>query len=198
MKRLVLVLLMGGLLAIGAAPAQDKGKDKDKDKEKEKVKEKEKDTDKVVLSWHGQSFFILRTPKGTRIVIDPHDILNYGRLVGLRADLALMTHNHTDHTQLVILDNFTDKKAKDPPTVISGFVVKGKKNDWNIIDTTFKDVKIRTIGVYHDTTEGLQYGKNTISFWKSTAGASHTWATWATSCRRNSWRKSRRMGRSTC
>ena len=157
MKRFLLALLMMGLLLTGVAPGQDK--DKEKDKSKEKEKEKEKDTDKVVISWHGQSFFQIRTPKGTRIILDPHDIPGYGRIIGLKTDLVLMSHNHTDHTQLVVIENIKDKDIK----VIPGWLQKGqKKTDWNKIDLTYKDVKIRTVGVYHDTMEGFQYGKNTV------------------------------------
>ena len=33
----------------------------------------------VTLRWHGQSFFEIVTPAGTRIVTDPHAIEAYGR-----------------------------------------------------------------------------------------------------------------------
>jgi L-ascorbate metabolism protein UlaG (beta-lactamase superfamily) len=156
MNRLVAALLLLGLLLVGVAPAQDK----DKDKIKDKVQEKEKDQDKVRLYWHGQSFFRILTPKGTRVLIDPHDIPGYGRVLGLKADLVLMSHNHNDHTQLVVIENIKDKTS--PPQVIPGWVKKGKRDDWNLLTTTFKDVKLRTVGVYHDDMEGFKYGKNTV------------------------------------
>jgi L-ascorbate metabolism protein UlaG (beta-lactamase superfamily) len=156
MKRLGLVLLLLGLLSFGAAPGQEKGKDKDQEKEKEK------DADKVVLSWYGQSMFILRTPKGTRVLFDPHEIISYPRIQNLKVDLALLSHNHNDHTQLGIVANFKKKDDKEPLEVIPGWVKKGKRDDWNLVNRTFKDVKVRTVGVYHDTLEGLKYGKNTV------------------------------------
>src|SRR6516164_3165930 len=54
---------------------------------------------KVTIRWHGQSFFEIESSKGTRIVIDPHAIEAYGRK-SVPADLVLITHLHTDHTQL--------------------------------------------------------------------------------------------------
>ena len=33
--------------------------------------------------------------------------------------------------------------------------------DWNLIKEQVKDVKIRTLGLYHDTEQGLKYGRNT-------------------------------------
>ena len=68
-----------------------------------------------------------------------------------------MSHNHTDHTQVVVIDNAKDKDIK----IIPGWVQKGKKTDWDKVNLTYKDVKVRSIGLYHDTSEGFQYGKNT-------------------------------------
>src|SRR2546423_6053459 len=58
----------------------------------------------LVLRWHGQSFFEIVTPAGTRIVIDPHAIEAYGRKE-MEADLVLISHFHSDHTQLGIITN---------------------------------------------------------------------------------------------
>ena len=42
---------------------------------------------KVVIRWHGQSFFEIESSKGTRIVTDPHAIEAYGR-ISVKADLG--------------------------------------------------------------------------------------------------------------
>src|SRR5262249_42672711 len=60
---------------------------------------------KVQITWHGQSFFEIKSSKGTNIVIDPHSIPEYGRVLGLRADAVLMSHTHNDHTQVWVIDN---------------------------------------------------------------------------------------------
>src|SRR6516165_11011678 len=64
------------------------------------------DDKKVIIRWHGQSFFEIITSKGTRIVTDPHAIEEYGR-PQMKADLVLMSHFHLDHTRL---DSITNPK----------------------------------------------------------------------------------------
>ncbi len=110
------------------------------------------------ITWHGQSFFEIKTSKGTNIVIDPHLIQEYGRIQGLKADLVLMSHLHNDHTQLGVIDNIKDKNVK----IISGLTGFGNRATWKTVDEQFKDVVIRSVGTYHDDLEGMKYGKNTV------------------------------------
>lgn len=109
----------------------------------------------VQITWHGQSFFTIKSSKGTTIAIDPHQITEYGRVMGLKADAILMSHLHNDHTQVVAIENFKDAK------IIAGLKGTQKNAEWNLIDEDFKDVHIRSVGLYHDSTEGLRFGKNT-------------------------------------
>ncbi|MGE3805923.1 MAG: MBL fold metallo-hydrolase [Gemmataceae bacterium] len=109
----------------------------------------------TVLHWYGQSFFSLETSKGTKVVIDPHLIEVYGRPMP-KADVILVSHFHNDHTQLGAVENPRDAK------IVYGLQVEGKKTDWKLIDETVKDVKIRSVGTYHDDMQGLERGKNTI------------------------------------
>src|SRR5260370_35499222 len=113
------------------------------------------DATKPVLRWHGQSFFDLTTTKGTRIVFDPHAIDVYGRQSG-PADLVLISHFHNDHTQAGILSN--PGKFK----VLEGLKRAGNKVEWNLLDEKFRDVRVRTVGVYHDNAQGLEKGKNAV------------------------------------
>lgn len=110
---------------------------------------------KVILRWHGQSFFEVESSKGTRVVFDPHAIEAFGRRE-VSADLVLLSHLHDDHTQTSVIVNVA--KAK----VIQGLKGMGRKTEWNVVDEAFKDVRVRSVGVYHDTTEGMERGKNTI------------------------------------
>jgi L-ascorbate metabolism protein UlaG (beta-lactamase superfamily) len=123
------------LLCAGAAPAQEK---------------------KLLIRWHGQSFFEIVTPAGTRVVLDPHAIEAYGRKV-VKADLVLMTHFHNDHTQLDSIENA--KKAK-----VINALKRGERDvpEYNVVDEQFKDVHIRTLGTYHDAMSGLVRGKNGV------------------------------------
>jgi len=110
---------------------------------------------KVTIRWHGQSFFEIQSSKGTRIVIDPHAIEAYGRQT-VSADLILVSHFHTDHTQVGVVQNHAQAK------VLYGLKGGGRRIDWNPIDETFRDVHVRTVGVYHDNVEGMERGKNAI------------------------------------
>lgn len=113
----------------------------------------------IEISWHGQSFFTIKSSKGTVIAIDPHAIPEYGRIPGLKADIILISHNHNDHTQLSVIENFKDKDVR----ILRGLKGDGFKADWNPpLDETIKDVRIRTVGAYHDSMEGLKFGKNTV------------------------------------
>ena len=38
----------------------------------------------------------------------------------------------------------------------------GKKVEWNLIDEKFRDVHVSTLGTYHDTTQGMERGKNAV------------------------------------
>jgi L-ascorbate metabolism protein UlaG (beta-lactamase superfamily) len=110
---------------------------------------------KVTVRWHGQSFFEVISSKGTRIVFDPHAIEAYGR-IAVRADLILVSHLHNDHSQIDVVENRNQAK------VIWGLKANGRKLDWNPIDEQFRDVHVRGVGVYHDNSEGIQRGKNTV------------------------------------
>lgn len=112
----------------------------------------------IDIEYHGQSFFILTSSKGTRIAFDPHTIPAYARREQLpRVDAICISHNHNDHTRVEAFEDI--KKTK----VLRGLKSLSLKADWSVIDETIKDdVKIRTVGVYHDDQEGLMRGKNAV------------------------------------
>jgi L-ascorbate metabolism protein UlaG (beta-lactamase superfamily) len=111
----------------------------------------------VVITYHGQSFFEVRTSKGTNIVFDPHLIPEYGKiLTPIKADLVLMSHPHNDHTQIDAIAN------KDKTKIIPGWKAAGARPTWNLVNETFRDVKVRSVGTYHDEVNGLKHGKNTV------------------------------------
>ena len=111
----------------------------------------------VTIRWFGHSFFQIETSQGTRIAMDPHAIDAYGRKA-VAADVVTISHFHNDHTQLESIQN------KEKARVLVG--LKGdertKRVDWNPIDLQFRDVRIRTVGVYHDTVQGMERGKNAV------------------------------------
>jgi L-ascorbate metabolism protein UlaG (beta-lactamase superfamily) len=108
----------------------------------------------VTIEYHGQSFFVLTTSKGTRIAFDPHTIPEYEQREQLpKVDVICISHNHNDHIRV---EAFKDYKTTK---VLRGLKSPSIKADWASVDETVKDAKIRTVGVYHDDTEGLERGK---------------------------------------
>src|SRR2546425_2193862 len=143
----VAVILAAGLLRVPASFPQEKEKPK-----------------QVQITWHGQSFFEIKSSKGTNIVIDPHAIEQYGRVMGVKADIIAISHSHNDHTQIGVIENVNEKTLKDKSiALLLGFKGGvGLRADWNFIDEKVKDVHVRNVGVYHDDTEGVKYGKNAV------------------------------------
>jgi L-ascorbate metabolism protein UlaG (beta-lactamase superfamily) len=112
----------------------------------------------ITIRWHGQSFFEVISPEGVRIVLDPHAIENYGR-ISVQADLVLLSHFHNDHTQVNVVENI--KKAK-VITALKEEKGDSRRAEWNAVDEKRKDVRIRTVGTYHDAVGGLERGKNGV------------------------------------
>lgn len=114
------------------------------------------------LRWLGQSFFVLETSQGTRIAFDPHAIDAFGRQT-TKADVVLISHPHPDHVRVDVIENKAQAKVIEGVKVPSGSPEGGPppRAQWNAVDEKFKDVRIRAVGLYHDTMQGLQRGKNT-------------------------------------
>jgi L-ascorbate metabolism protein UlaG (beta-lactamase superfamily) len=120
------------------------------------------DGKQLSVRWFGQSFFLLTTSAGTRIAFDPHALEQYGRPT-VEADLVLISHPHPDHNRLDSITNRTKAKIIEgikvtPPAAEGG----PPRANWSPVEETFRDVKIRTVGTYHDMMQGLRRGKNTV------------------------------------
>src|SRR4051812_25822465 len=85
------------------------------------------DGKKITLRWYGQSFFVLESSQGTRVVFDPHAIEAYGR-VTTKADLVLVSHMHDDHSQVGVIEN------RGRARVLFGLKQDGRRLDWNPVD----------------------------------------------------------------
>ncbi len=139
------LLLLGALLAAGTSAFSGD------DKKWQPIK----------VSYHAQSFFIVESSKGFRVAFDPHLIPEYGRPEGLKANVVLMSHNHNDHTMVEALANYDDEEKTKRPRIIRGLKGTGLRADWNVVNETIGDVKIRSVSLYHDDMEGLRSGKVT-------------------------------------
>jgi L-ascorbate metabolism protein UlaG (beta-lactamase superfamily) len=98
------------------------------------------------INWYGHAAFMVTTDKGTRIIIDPYEpgafngALSYGSIQD-EADIVITSHEHADHNYI-----------KD---------IKGKYDHISQAGAyEIKDVKIETIPVFHDTSEGKERGRN--------------------------------------
>lgn len=117
---------------------------------------------KIELRYLGQSFFVLTTPAGTRIAIDPHAIDQLGRPTA-QADLVIVSHPHPDHMRLEAIENRAQAKVIDgikalPPAAEGG----PPRTNWNPVNETFREVKVRNVGTYHDRMQGMERGKNSV------------------------------------
>jgi len=116
---------------------------------------------KLMVSWHGQSFFSVTTPEGKVFVFDPHNIPEYGRIEPMKPDVIMISHNHNDHTQIGIFENAQEKGDK-APEIIQGLKREEGRETWNPVDKDTKGAHIKSIGAYHDEVQGMKHGKITM------------------------------------
>ena len=105
------------------------------------------------LTWYGQSCFLLESIGGARILMDPiPNNIGYHPPTDLRADAVTISHEHPDHTNVALLQG--------KPRVLRGLTAD--KKGWMRIDEKVKDIKVRTVGVYHDRKRGAEHGLDTV------------------------------------
>jgi L-ascorbate metabolism protein UlaG (beta-lactamase superfamily) len=71
---------------------------------------------------------------------------------GLRADLVTISHEHPDHNNVGLVAG----KAH----VVRGLTAD--KKGWARVDEKFRDVAVRTVGVYHDDKHGAERGLDAV------------------------------------
>jgi len=104
----------------------------------------------VGLVWYGHSMFLLQSPDGVEILIDPHSGIGYPKPALPEVDLVVTSHDHFDHDKVEV--------AGSGVRVLKGL----QDGDWANIDETVDDVHIRTIATFHDDRQGGQRGKNSM------------------------------------
>lgn len=109
------------------------------------------------LRWFGQSMFLLTSPGGTTVLLDPFGEIGYTVPPPLNTDAATITHEHPDHSNGVL--------AGASSQVFRGLTADG----WADIDQTIGDVRIRSVQTYHDAMQGAERGRN-AAFVFETAG----------------------------
>jgi L-ascorbate metabolism protein UlaG (beta-lactamase superfamily) len=111
----------------------------------------------IGLRWFGQSMFLLTSPGGTTLLLDPFNDIGYTMPAPLGADVVTITHEHPDHNNETL--------GGGGARVLRGLTADG----WASIDETAGDLRIRTVQTYHDDRQGAERGRNAV-FVVETAG----------------------------
>lgn len=108
-------------------------------------------SDAVVIRWHGQACVTLVSPQGVTVLVDPFDESIGHRLPRVEPDVVVVTHDHYDHANV--------EGVAGSPMVLRGLDSDGR---WAEVDETVGDVRIRTVGTWHDEVRGAKRGRNSL------------------------------------
>jgi len=101
------------------------------------------------IKWYGHAAFKITTDNGTRIIIDPYQsgfsggALSYGRIAD-EADIVITSHDHGDHNYVKDIHGKYDHIRTE--------------GNYEI-----RNVKIKLIPTFHDSSKGEERGNNLIS-----------------------------------
>lgn len=109
--------------------------------------------DTLTLRYYGQSFFLITTGGGTRIVLDPFGNIGFPMPSGVDADAVFITHEHGDHNNAALIGG----GAK----VFRGLTITPL--GWNAIRERVGDALVYSVPSFHDNEGGTTgRGFNTI------------------------------------
>lgn len=101
------------------------------------------------LQWWGQSLFILMSPRGGQIAMDPYGDIGYRVHAGF-VGIVTVSHDHPDHNNVELLGH---------NILLRGLTDEG----WAQIDERpTGGVRIRTVPSWHDESRGAERGRNAI------------------------------------
>jgi L-ascorbate metabolism protein UlaG (beta-lactamase superfamily) len=97
----------------------------------------------VSITWYGQAYFLITTPRGTKLLTDPIDLKDYKVPKELIPDVVTVSHKHPDHNAVGIVSG--------SPEIIYGQskVEIAPDQKLALSDKRVKEVKIFDIGSYH-------------------------------------------------
>ncbi|KPJ72781.1 MAG: hypothetical protein AMS14_07155 [Planctomycetes bacterium DG_20] len=108
-------------------------------------------SDCVTIRWYGQACVTITSPGGVTVMVDPFDESIGHRLPQVRPDVVVTTHDHYDHANV--------EGVPGSPRVLRGLTAVGA---WAAVDATVGDVRIRTVGTWHDEVRGGKRGLNNL------------------------------------
>lgn len=106
----------------------------------------------VKIKWLGHSCFLLTSPGGLKILLDPYEPKLGYPFSNVSAELVLLSHEHFDHNYY--------QMASGKPKVLHG--VNPETGKAISINETVQDVKIYSVKSYHDANSGKDRGENAI------------------------------------
>jgi L-ascorbate metabolism protein UlaG (beta-lactamase superfamily) len=109
----------------------------------------------ATLTWFGHSMFLLTSPGGTTILIDPNSGIGYEEPDLPKVTVVTITHDHFDHNKAEV--------AGTGARVLEGI----ESGEWVEIDEQVGDVGIKTVPTYHDDKQGADRGKNSMFLFKT-------------------------------
>src|SRR5688500_6999171 len=101
----------------------------------------------IEITWHGQSYFVMKTPGGTTVLIDPVAFEIGYKPPTIKADLVTISHEHPDHANLKMVEVVGVDAGG--ASVIRGLT---PKRDWAVVDESVGDVHVTTVPTFHDDT----------------------------------------------
>ena len=102
------------------------------------------------LRWYGQAMFLLTSPEGTSILLDPFSDIGYTLPPPVEANAATITHEHPDHNNAAL--------AATGAELLRGLTTDG----WADIDQNIGGVRIKTVRTFHDDQQGAARGRNAV------------------------------------
>jgi len=97
----------------------------------------------LTIRYHGWSFFLVTTPDGLRIAMDPYGNIGYP-FPEVEADVVTVSHEHSDHNNVELV--------KGSPRVYRG--VPPGTADWNRVYERFGNTRVFVVAAFHDDVQG--------------------------------------------
>ena len=104
----------------------------------------------ATLTWFGHSMFLLTSPGGVTVLMDPNSGIGYDEPDLPEVTVVTITHDDSDHNKAEVAG-------------VGARVLKGiEGGEWVEIDEQIGDVHIKTILTFHDDSAGAERGKNSM------------------------------------
>lgn len=100
----------------------------------------------------GHSSVLIKTTKGSKIVIDPYNLKVNRKFPLVEADIVLVSHGHPDHNGAFLVKG-NPKVLRRTTDFLSSFEMKTDKGEV---------IEFIAVPTFHDNFEGRKYGPNTI------------------------------------